>query len=231
LLRGAHYERRIIEPEEFFAVQKLFARYRTFAPRTNCCTKALLARLIRCAECGSQMGSCHSSEQSFGYRCMATRQRKECSSKPYARGEYLETAVLKVLFGLGSRADVLARAKKEALLLLEQQRVSGDDTETRLHRELKELTRREEKFAQNFSTGQMHQELWTKTVEGLRVERERLENQLAQLELLKASGREPLDEFAEVEALLKDLPRLWEAANPERKRALCEILIEGIEVG
>ncbi len=229
-IQGAHWDERLVDPNTFFRIQELLRSRRRFSGRTHGCPEALLGRLTWCAECKSRLVLVHRLGKNYGYRCRGPKLDIDCETRPYVRGEFLEQRVRDLLLEYASKPEVLEEARRVALGLFKKEYANGNE-ETRVRDELAKLQKHRDAAAAQYTDGALSEQLLQSIDRQVNEQAFKLERRLSELMAVGDSRRTLEEDFAKVEGLLADLPRLWEEASPERRRALCEALIERVEVG
>lgn len=233
LVRGKHYSRRIIEEEQYFAVQE---RIRLVEQRSTTWQKrreSLLNRLIfdeliRCGLCGKAI-SVHSTTEGESYTCHATR--KGCDHGTYSIGtDILEDRLVQELERLCSEPVIIEHASHEVLLTLDQQRTSLESVIKDLESKLAAVDGQFIRAARDYNRGSVDKEVFTVCKSALRSEREDLSDEIEKTQAkLKRIGNSAKRTENALDVLRQFL-RVWKTLENAERRQLATSLINAIEL-
>ena len=230
-IKGAHFDKRLIEPEEFFEILEEMGRRKRFPPRTLSCPEAPLGKLAACDECGTRMYVTNR-VQYRAYRCEGpTRFGVACASRPYVRADHLESRIVREIEKIAGHPEVIAAAEREARRLLEEHHGLEPEQIGRLEAELADIERKWVRLAERHADGRVSDDLLEIYDRQLRSRKAEVQHRLED-----AANREADKDVFERQTrralrLLQDFPALWSEMEPEEKRGLLQTVVESLRIG
>lgn len=234
LIRGKHYSRRIIEEEQYFAVQE---RIRLVEHRSNTWQRrreSLLNRLIfneliLCGLCGKPISVHSTTDTGDSYTCHATR--KGCDHGTYSIGvDVLECRLVQELERLCSEPVIVEQASREVILTLNQQRISLESVMNHLESKLAEVNEQFIKSARGYNRGNVDKEVFAARKSTLRSERDDLSDEIektqAKLKHIGSSAKR----IESALNVLHQFSRVWESLDNGERRQLAISLVDAIEL-
>jgi len=159
-IRGAHYSQRVYDEDVFHQIMEQMKRRSRVPRRTLFCSRAPLASLARCDECGSRMHVVPISDRYRAYRCDGPRiWGTDCSSRPYVRGDFLEPRIAQEIEKVATDSQVLALAEREAKQLLSRESAGRGDEVKRLLAERAQVERRWVELGEAFGDGSVSKDM------------------------------------------------------------------------
>jgi len=211
--------------EQYLANERRLQSNRTFqGARPVREGKALLQGIVRCGSCGRSMATFYASDGKPGYDCKWSR--VDGVGTPGCRGvmgEQIEHAVIERLLAAVA-PEQIELALQAADTVTDRRSRATRAVELRVERARYDAARAERAFHQCDPDNR----LVVRTLEA-RWETKLRELQDAEAELARHSTQPPLPARADIEALARDLPRLWAApttSHRDRKRLLRALIAD-----
>ncbi len=230
LIRGQHYDQRVIEKELFDAAQCELESRRREGPMRADGDLQPLYKVARCGLCGQPVKAVRVrvTEGVCAYRCRGSEwDHKETCSGWAKDTRLVDRVVLKQLAAFMDRAEFQELVAEEAREEVMARQVKGLEAEqARLERAVAQKTEEERRLLRIYSKGKVSEDIYYERYESIQQDNAELNAQLDSIKLQLGNESERMNLLAEVERAVTQLPKLWDELNPEERRHLLREVIE-----
>lgn len=230
LIRGAHFDHRVFDPEVRDELIKVKNIRKKFPAHTGAMKVAPLAGLLTCANCGQRLYVVHPRGNYRGYRCDSNGIGAiDCETKPYVRGEFLEPRVIAEIEKLALDPATQQVAYEEAKRIIEESSSSSPMEILRIEKEISNIESKQRKWAELYVDGRISRETLTGYDEELAKQKVDLKDRLNGL-MKSDHVKDSEHHLDQVHHILLNFPKLWDNLSSEERRMALDSVIELLSV-
>jgi site-specific DNA recombinase len=232
LVRGQHFHNRIIEEEQYYAVQKQFRLDKQNtdnkqARRESVLNRMVFAELIRCGVCANTV-SVASAQLGNRYVCGKNKTSDHPSFSIDA--DILEDRLIQQIEELCTEPLMVGQTSSEILRTLNQQSTSLKSVTKDVETKLKKNSEQFIKLARDYNRGDVVNEEFTIRKSGLNREKESLSDELEKTQAKLAGIGDSSNRAKCALDTLHQFPQVWESLEIAERKELVASLIDVIEL-
>ena len=228
---AAHFDQRIVQPEDYERLQQILENRKKAGPSTHCCTNNLLGLIARCGHCGRRLYLVTPSEGSTYYRCFSKKPTDDHTCPGFmAKAEKVERAMYREIRELAETTQVQQAAEAEIEHMVSHRESELSRELSRLERNLAAIPAKREALLRQF----MDADEDDQPVDVAQYERLIAAQEAELSSRISVVRPEVADHAAQRErarvarATLADFPRVWDSLEIEEKRELLANLVESL---
>jgi len=230
-IKGAHYDQLIYDPEVYYQILEQMKSRSRMPSATLGCPEALLAQVALCDECGSRLRVAPINKQYRAYYCGGQRLHgTRCESRPYVRGDLVESRLVREIEKVATDPELLALAAEEAAKLAKESSSAHDGESQKLRSELSDIERQWVDLGQALANGCVSPDMVSACDRSLQSRKRAIDVRLKQIESASHAQTTAAVTKRALDAL-RDFPRLWDAMEPEERRAVVGLVVESMRIG
>jgi site-specific DNA recombinase len=226
-VRGAHYEDRFFDPEDFETTRRLLAE-RTGEPvQFESRPEHLLAGMIDCDACHTKMRARQAQGRHSYYICHCDPAQEQLGCRGNSlRTDWADREVLEHIHTFLAQPSVLAEARKQAAGMAGQDRKRLDGDRRRLQSQIEKTHEAALRWSRRYNEEEdISRETFRQLDQQYQSELAEAQEALAHVERQLSDAATDTDDWSAIEQALSDMRTLWEQLTPpERKQVLREII-------
>jgi len=227
-IQGAHWERRLYEPDTFYQIRDRLARGAAQTPRSVAAAEYLLGGLLVCGHCGCRMnGRRGSHSPTRYYRCArgSMQSRPNCT-RNQTRADWIEAVIVGELRELARDAAVQQRAHSDVETMLLRDKQSIDRDIEILTKRLAKLWDDYRYWAQEFRDGRCEADEFALHRDSFRDQKSGAEAELGRLTERRSSDEAQRAVLLRAQQLISDFEASWDGLTPAQKRETIHSIVE-----
>lgn len=232
LVEGRHFDKRLIDPADYYAMQKRLESQAKIGPSVKRSTNHIFAEFTRCAICGRRM-IVQARPKGTRYECWGNW--GDVRHRAYSvLIERVENRVVECIRELAEDAAFLDAAAERAGALVNEEALRAEGEQTRLQRELSKAEASLVRWCERFNSISLDDDqredsdalVYSIYRDKLTAGIVRLKERLSHLEESEEKRQSRAAQLEHAVGLLRQFPVLWAAMDLGEKRALAAHVID-----
>ncbi len=228
---GAHFEQRIIDPDDWHRVQDLRRERSTRGPRALSQRDAPLLGIARCGACGQRLQLHRDRDKTLYYVCPRPQEGEDRVCPGLSkRADVIETVVADFIRHTAAAPKLRAMIEDEASVRLTEHRDTIRTRRDELEAELQEMDSRLERAAERLTDGTLSAEAFAHIDRTWRDDRQSAEAELAETEQKLDAGDAEERRVQRVMDALDAFTQTWERLQAPQIRQLLMSMVQELIV-
>jgi len=221
----------IISKELFDQAQKILKERAKYTPR-SAGSPYPLTGLVYCGNCGSKYRGWYKKAKKPGrlvyyYRCSGYMTGKICKS-PHIQTHNLEEYVISKIERLGEDEKRIAAAYKQVMAANESKMATFKAEMQNAKKTLESIANKKKRYFEAFENNLLNPSDIKERIHELNLEQEKIRERIQQLEVSLSNLDNRTGHFEEIAEKIKNIRKLWEAADTEQRKMLMHLVVKKI---
>lgn len=230
-VRGAHYEDRFFDPDDFETVKRLLAERTGEPAQFESRPEHLLAGMIGCDACQTRMRARQAQGRHSYYLCNCDPAQEQAGCRGNSlRADWADREVLEHIHTFLAQPDVLAEARRQAAGMAGQDRKRLEGDQRRLRGQIEKTREASLRWSRRYNEDNegeknISREAFRQLDQQYQRELAEAQEALARVERQLSEVTTHAEDWSAIEQALSDMRTLWEHLTPqERKQILREVI-------